>query len=71
MVCAGVDAKDIQQFYEVDGVDLFQNGKNPWFTRLIKAKYKRPLFVDKFEQILAESSVLANDRQRWAICPAV
>ncbi|MGB8409532.1 MAG: patatin-like phospholipase family protein [Gallionella sp.] len=60
MVCAGVDAKDIQQFYEVDGVDLFQNGKNPWFTRLIKAKYKRPLFVDKFEQILAESSVLAK-----------
>src|SRR5271169_4334154 len=45
MVCAGVDANDIKNFYTSNGVCLFKNSKNPWFTRLFLPKYKRAPFV--------------------------
>lgn len=60
MVCAGVDANDIRNFYTINGVSLFKNSKNPWFTRLLLPKYKRAPFVDQFADILKNSSALSN-----------
>ncbi len=60
MVCAGVDGIDIEQFYSKDGVELFQNSKNAFFTRIIKPKYKRDPFIEKFNYILEKASPLKN-----------
>jgi uncharacterized protein len=53
LVSAGVGAAHIRKFYEVDGIDLFDNGKNSIFTRLLQPKFKRQPFIDKLNEILS------------------
>jgi uncharacterized protein len=53
LVSAGVDTVNIRRFYSVDGIDLFNNSKNPIFTRLFQPKFKRQAFIDKLDEILS------------------
>jgi len=55
-VAAGVDAANISKFYSVDGVELFNNSKNPIYTRFLKPKLQRQPFLDKLDQILQNYS---------------
>ncbi len=55
-VAAGVEAAAIRKFYTVDGLELFNNSKNPFYTRLFQPKFKRQPFLDKLDEILANYS---------------
>ncbi|MDD2660550.1 MAG: patatin-like phospholipase family protein [Methylococcales bacterium] len=59
-VVAGVDAANINKFYSVDGVDLFNNSKNPIYTRFLKPKFQRQPFLDKLAEILQNYSAYQN-----------
>ncbi len=56
MVSAGVATDKIKQFYTVDGVDLFNNSANPFYTRVFKPKFDREPFIKKFNQIMATAT---------------
>jgi hypothetical protein len=56
MVCAGIDAQNIRKFYADDGVKLFAESKNPFYSRIFRPKYKRDPFVAKLNDILEKAS---------------
>ncbi|MDT4331196.1 patatin-like phospholipase family protein [Methylomonas sp. MS20] len=59
-VAAGVDAANIDKFYSIDGVDLFNNSKNPIYTRFLKPKFQRQPFINKLNAILQSFSASQN-----------
>jgi patatin-like phospholipase/acyl hydrolase len=56
-VVTGVNASDIKSFYLEDGISLFKNAKNPFYTqKWLKPKFKRDEFQKKLDEIFTQSS---------------
>ena len=55
MVCVGIVADRIKEFYETVGVALFTKAKTPFYE--IVPKYNRDEFIQSFKEILKESEV--------------
>jgi len=58
MVCVGIDADRIKNFYLTDGVKLFTEAKTPVYE--IVPKYDRDKFIQKFRDILKDFSEKRN-----------